>query len=75
MITLEQSILQVVRELSPEKQREILEHAEKLRLQSKPSTPRRSGKGLWAALNITLSAKEIEDNQREMWNEFPRGDI
>lgn len=75
MITLEQSILEVVRALPPEKQQEILEHAEKLRRQSKPSTPRWSGKGLWADLNIALTAREIEENQREMWKNFPRDDI
>lgn len=35
MITLEQSTLEVVRALPPEKQQEILEHAEKLRRPSK----------------------------------------
>jgi len=75
MITLEQSILEAVRTLSPEEQQEILEHAEKLRRKSKPSTRRWSGKGLWADLNITLTAEEIEENQREMWRNFPRDDI
>jgi hypothetical protein len=75
MITLEQSILEAVRTLPPEKQREILKYAEKLRHQSKPSIPRWSGKGLWADLNITLTAEEIEENQREMWRNFPRDDI
>jgi hypothetical protein len=71
MITLEQSILEIVRTLPPEKQQEILEHAEKLRHQSKSSTPRWSGKGLWADLHIALTAEEIEENQREMWKNFP----
>jgi hypothetical protein len=75
MITLEQSILEVVRKLPLEKQQEILEHAEKLRSQSNPAGPRWSGKGLWADLNITVTAKEIEENQREMWKDFPRNDI
>jgi len=26
-------------------------------------------------LNITLTAEEIEENQREMWRNFPRDDI
>ncbi len=71
MITLEQSTLEVVRALPPEKQQEILEHAEKLRRPSKSLTPRWSGKGLWAGLHITLTAEEIEENQREMWKNFP----
>jgi len=31
-------------------------------------------KGLWADLNISLSADDIEENQREMWKDFPRED-
>jgi len=75
MITLEQSILEAVRALPLEKQHEILAHAKKLRGESGPLQPRRSGKGLWADLNITLTAEEIEQNQREMWKNFPRDDI
>jgi hypothetical protein len=75
MITLEQSILEAVRTLPPEKQQEILAHAEKLRNESKPVKPRWSGKGLWADLKIALTAEEIEENQREMWKNFPRDDI
>ncbi len=70
MITLEQSILEVVRTLPPEKQQEILAHAEKLRGEPGRLKRRRSGKGLWAGLNITLTAEEIEENQREMWKNF-----
>lgn len=29
--------------------------------------PFRSVKGLWADLGISISAEELEDNQREMW--------
>lgn len=72
MMTLEQSILEAVRTLPPEKQQEILTHAEKLRSESTPLKPRWSGKGLWTDLNVTLTAEEIEENQREMWKNFPR---
>ena len=75
MNSLEQSIIEAVRTLPPEKQKEILAHAEKLRGESKIAKPRWSGKGLWADLNITLTAAELEENQREMWKNFPRDDI
>ena len=75
MSTLEQSIIEAIRTLSLEKQREILAHAEKLRDDSRILRPRWSGKGLWADLNITLTAEELEENQREMWKNFPRDDI
>ena len=75
MSTLEQSIIEAVRTLSLEKQRKILAHAEKLRADSQKLKPRWSGKGLWADLNITLTAEELEENQHEMWKNFPRDDI
>jgi len=75
MSTLEQSIIEAVQTLSPEKQREILAHAEKLRVDSQVLKPRWSGKGLWADLNITLTAEDLDENQREMWKSFPRDDI
>ena len=37
--------------------------------------PFKSIKGLWADLGISLSAEEMEQNQREMWKSFPREDI
>ena len=60
---------------APDKQREILAHAEKLRVESLGLKPRWNGKGLWADLNITLTAGDLEENQREKWKSFPRGDI
>jgi hypothetical protein len=74
-MTLEQSILEAVRALPAEKQQELLAHAEKLRGESKQLRPRWNGKGLWAHLNIDLTAEEIEENQREMWKNFPRDDF
>ncbi|MFN0169178.1 MAG: hypothetical protein ACKV22_22370 [Bryobacteraceae bacterium] len=74
-MSVEQAILEAVRELPAEKQNEILEHARRLRRESTSVQPRRSGKGLWADLNITLTAEEIEENQREMWKNFPREDL
>jgi hypothetical protein len=70
MSSLEQSILEAVRTLSPDRQQEILKHAEKLRRESEPIRPRWSGKGLWADLNIALTADQIEEAQREMGKSF-----
>ena len=74
-MSVEQAILEAVRALPADKQKEILEHAQRLRQESPAVHPRRSGKGLWADLNITLTAEEIEENQREMWKNFPRDGI
>jgi hypothetical protein len=74
-MSLEQAILEAVRALPAEKQREILDHAARLRDASVKKRPFRSVEGLWADLGISLSAEEIDDNRREMWRNFPREDI
>jgi siroheme synthase (precorrin-2 oxidase/ferrochelatase) len=75
-MTLEQAILDVVRALPPDKQEEVLNHAQHLREQiMQARRPRRVGRGLWANLNIDLSAEEIDEARREMWKNFPRDDF
>jgi hypothetical protein len=32
-------------------------------------------KGLWADLGVSLSPEEIDQNQRDMWRNFPREHI
>lgn len=73
-MTIEQSLIDAVRALPPNKQQELLDHANRLREDAAPR-PRKSGKGLWADLNISLSAEDIDEVQREMWKNFPREDI
>lgn len=74
-MSLEQAILEAVRALPPEQQQEILNHASRLRDASGKHGPFKSVRGLWADLGVSLSADEIEANQREMWHGFPRKDI
>ena len=74
-MSLEQAILDAVRALPAEKQQEVLSHATRLRDKSAKKKPFKSVKGLWAGLGISLSADEIEQNQREMWKDFPTEDI
>ena len=69
-MSLEQAILEAVRTLPAEKQQEILNHAARLRDETSKKTPFKSVKGLWADLGVSLSAAEIEDNQRDMWCTF-----
>lgn len=73
-MTLEQSILNAVRALPPEKQAEVLKVAESLK-QDGPKRPRKSGRGLWADLGISLSAEDIDKARKEMWGNFPRSDV
>lgn len=74
-MSVEQAILEAVRALPPDKQREVLSHANRLRKDARPGKPFKSMKGLWSDLGISLSAEEIDANQREMWKNFPRDDF
>jgi len=74
-MSLEQAILEAVRALPAEKQQEILRHAARLRDECVKKKPFKSVRGLWADLGISLSSPEIEQNQNEMWKNFPRNDI
>ena len=75
MSVVEQAILAAVRALPADKQQEILSHATRLRDEAAPKKPFKSIKGLWSDLGISLSAEEIEENQREIWKNFPREDV
>ena len=74
-MTLEQEILEAVRALPADKQRELMEHVNHLRDETtqQPRKPRGNGRGLWADLNIDLSAEVIDEARREMWNTFRQG--
>jgi hypothetical protein len=74
-MSLEQAILDAVRALPAEKQQEILTHAARLRDESVKKRRFKSVRGLWADLGISLSAGEIEENQSDLWKNFPREDI
>jgi hypothetical protein len=74
-MSVEQAILDAVRALPPDKQRELLNHANSLREEIRPLKPFRSIKGLWLGLGISLSAEEIDENQRELWKNLPRNDV
>jgi hypothetical protein len=57
-MTLEQVILDAVRELPADEQRDLLDHVKRLRDEAtQPQKPRKNGRGLWADLNIDLSAE------------------
>jgi hypothetical protein len=72
-MTLERAILDAVRALPAGKRQEVLDHVKRLHdVATQPRKPRKSGRGLWADLNIDLSAEEIDEARREMWENFPR---
>ncbi len=74
-MSLEESIIEAVQCLPPDKQQELLDHAERLKAEIQPKKPLKNVKGLWADLGISLSADDIEKARREMWKNFPRDDF
>ncbi|MBC8170158.1 MAG: hypothetical protein H7X77_00735 [Anaerolineae bacterium] len=44
-------------------------------LKTQPSQSLKSAYGLWADLNVDISAEDIDEARREMWGNFPREDI
>ncbi len=75
LVTLEQSILNAVRNLPPEKQAEVLKAAESLMQEFEIKPPRKSGRGLWENLGFSVSAEDIDEARKEMWGNFPHSDI
>jgi hypothetical protein len=74
-MTLEHSILEAVRSLPVDKQQELLDYAERLKIENQSKKPFQSIKGLWADLDISLSEDHIDEVRREMWKDFPRDEF
>lgn len=71
-MTIEQQVVKERRDLTPEKQKEVLEFVDSLKKQAGPKKPLRSLPGLWADLNILITEEDIAQARREMWGNFPR---
>ena len=71
-MTIEQQVLEKLRDLPPEKQKEVLNFVAQLKEQADHKTPRRSLLGLWADLNTNITKEDIAQARREMWGNFPR---
>jgi len=71
-MTLEEAVLQTLRELPVDKQQEVLDFAQYLKHKNQPKQQKRSLKGLWADLNIQITEKDIAEARQEMWGNFPR---
>ena len=74
-MSIEQSVLEKMQELPPDKQQEVLDFVEFLQHKSGAKRPRRSLKGLWADLGVDISEEDITEVRKEMWKDFPREDI
>ena len=70
-MTVEEQVLEKLRELPPPKQQEVLAFVSLLR-EKAGKTPRRSLRGLWADVDVKVSDNDIAAARREMWGDFPR---
>ncbi len=71
-MTIEELVLQKLRDLPPEQKQEVLNFVESLREKNGAKKPRRSLLGLWADLDVHITEEDIAEARREMWGNFPR---
>ena len=69
---LETELLNKVRMLPSEQQREVIDLVNRLQHQRTAPKKGKSLAGLWAKYNIDLSAEELTKQRHEMWAKFPR---
>jgi EAL domain-containing protein (putative c-di-GMP-specific phosphodiesterase class I) len=71
-MTFEEKVLEKLRNLPPDKQEEVLEFVDQLKEKNGAKKSRRSLLGLWADLEVHITAEDIAQANREMWGNFPR---
>ena len=71
-MTIEEMVLEKLRGLPPEKQREVLKFVESLKPDGGTKKPLRSLEGLLEDLNVDITEEDIAEARREMWGNFPR---
>jgi hypothetical protein len=74
-MSIEKSVLEKLLKLPVEKQKEVLDFVESLERVVEQRRSRRNLKGLWADLEVDISAEDIAEARREMWGGFPREDV
>jgi PIN domain nuclease of toxin-antitoxin system len=71
-MTFEEQVLEKLRHLPPEKQKEVLDLVDFLKEKNGSAKPRRSLRGLWKHLNIHITEEDITEARREMWGNSAR---
>lgn len=74
-MNLEQTVMEKLKALPPNKQQEALDFIEFLEHKTAGKRPRRSLEGLWADLGVEITEEDIAQARREMWGNFPREDM
>ena len=65
-------VLEKLRELTPEKQKAVLEFVESLRQNGAPTEPLKGFVGVLEHYNVQITEEDIAEARREMWGSFPR---
>jgi hypothetical protein len=71
-MTIEEQVVEKLRELPPEKQKEVLEFLDSLKKSNGAGGKLRSLEGLLEEFNIDVTEEEITAARHEMWSNFPR---
>ena len=71
-MSIEEMVVEGLRELAPEKQQEVLHFVESLKVAEPSVKPFRGVGGLWEHLGIEITEEDIAQARREMWGNFPR---
>ncbi len=75
-MTLAQKIAQEVESLPEDRQREVMEFVKFLHSRTHgKGEPLESAWGLWKDFGVSVTEEDIAEARREMWGNFPRGDI
>ena len=71
-MTIEELVIEKLRGLPPEKQREVLDFLDSLQPDGGTKRPLRSLEGLLEDFNVDITEEDIAEARREMWGNFPR---
>ena len=71
-MTIEEIVLEKLRGLAPDKQKQVLEFVDSLKSDGGTKKPLRSLEGLWADLDINITEEDIAEARRKMWGNSPR---
>lgn len=74
-MNIEQTLVEKLRQLPADKQKEVLDFVEFLHHKNGTKHHHRPLKGLWAGFGVDISAEDIAEARRDMWGLFPREDI
>lgn len=71
-MSIDKSFIEKLEKLSVDKLQEVRDFVDSLEKKKSRKHPRRSLKGLWADLGVQVTAEDIAEVRREMWERFPR---